>query len=59
MFFRIPDGKSPQNPVIPSVIHHHQNPLESTGMFWFQQPWDYFVQTAKFNENPFYLLDQR
>jgi hypothetical protein len=28
---RIPDdGKSPKNPVILSVIHHRQNPLEST-----------------------------
>jgi hypothetical protein len=31
VFFRIPDdGQSPKPPVIPSVIHRRQNPLEST-----------------------------
>jgi hypothetical protein len=33
VFFRIPDdGQSPKNPVFLSVIHHRQNPLEST--YW-------------------------
>jgi hypothetical protein len=32
LFSRIlDDGKRPKNPVIPCVIHHRQNPLESTG----------------------------
>jgi hypothetical protein len=31
ILFRIQgDEQSPKNPVIPNVIHHRQNPLEST-----------------------------
>jgi hypothetical protein len=35
LVFRIPeDGQKSKTPVILSVIHHLQNPLESTGVFY-------------------------